>query len=1045
MDKNKTRTTTTDVPVRMFHKRSIRAGPHFKVDWRQLSFYRKDNKFVSKFKFNTGTVEDANDQAAFLEYNEDIDNCTLRNKADSPRRILNSLDGSFCSGQLSAILGPSGAGKSTFLSALFGSKQESAYGTSIITWFDQGLSPEDKLKNSRRSLRIAFLTQHDHLLHHLTVYEALLFASKLKNPDKSSRDINFHKANVKRVAKMLKLGECLNTRCGKLSGGQYKRVSIGQELLSEPDIIILDEPTSGLDSMTCLSTIKTLKSIVFNQPMSIILTIHQPDSDVFSLFDHVYVIAQGGTAIYEGPPANIMPTLASVNLVAPSPGYNPARFILEQAFVSDDPKSKDCEVHEITNDNEASDQSTDSDSEIDDDEDDNRSTAKDFIRRSFISLSEAIGAKDMNSDHILGSELRNKRQKDTRPLLNIDLKNINIGSKIIDAKSNKTEFKLKEASKFNLINRLSEIQKSKYYTGKEILNKTKILVDGKTISEDVRSDYSSVGYSSDCPKACDCVSASRYETTDLASSSTSERERSPVSKSASLFDMQKVGQAQVEAKVPTVHISSPASSSCRSLNVPCSDIKLLGVSDDNGQKSRKSQSSDRDLSLNESASENGSSSSGRADFVCLDLYNQQYSEFGIVNGALTGSSIGDESEKSLTKLSRHFDKRLSSRNTSSSNYHPTWYHTSLIAHRTWLSIVRDPIFFGIQAFMHTTIPILLAFIFGSLQDEGCPRVGNFDFVEFAYSESSELFLGSMGSIRKSIGNVGIMFFQMFVLCFAINCITALVFPSDMFVLLKEYRNGWYSLRSYLFGRTLADLPVPIVLHSVAMIILYTLTGQPLIMWRMSLIVLLVILASLVAQSVGLAIGAILMKSSQSAVLAAAGIVAPFFALSGFIVRIHTLPWLAQFAAKGSYLYHLLNGFIILRYGFGRCTCNEDDFEIDSAHHIPKNLNTMASFWIGTFSEDYRHRLLNITGSLPVNRTNVDPNIDLIGKLTSALNIAKSFGHEIKTCDDVLPYTMLDFNLRESDIYWCFAIIIIMIIVSRSLTFMAIYYKIRSFS
>lgn len=1047
-------------------KRAPKNEPHFQVDWRQLSYYYKHKALSTRLKsIGLSSNRSEHSEQISLDGESDITS-TSGNKPGSRKQILNSLDGCFRSGELSAILGPSGAGKSTFLSSLFGEKQEGAYGQTKVTWFDQSSPEEVRLKNSRRPLRIACLPQHDHLLHHLTVYEALLFASKIKNTrngqgkDKASR--NFHRMNVRRVAKMLRLTDCLGTKCGKLSGGQYKRVSIGQELLSEPDIIILDEPTSGLDSMTCLSTIQTLKSIVSFQPMSIILTIHQPDVDVLNLFDHVYVIAQGGIAIFEGPPSNIMPTLAQVDLKAPYPNYNPARFIVEHAFVTDLSESEATmrSMAAITEPPKDSDDLFDSE-HLSDSEDElaeaNLKKSKslstgDAIKRSILSLTEALSGKEMTS------EASNRSRKDKKPLLNLGVKTLDghlitseqlhLNQMHIDSMEVKEAIRLEQSARQDLIRRLNEIQKSRYYN-KEI----KVNCDdpsGKTLDKfvspssktgtfDVKGDENlSDGYSFGCRKDCEELGSlkkvslnTRYHEVAMCKSMSLADLHGPKGEAGGEGDGKRVSTDMSRLASPSSHMSLQASK----YEATRGD---LGLPEDekqqNSERGNDSAVSRTGSALDHESSSSASSSSSFVanDYICLDLYSDVTSRF-----STTTRSSGARTP-SIKHLKRQFDKRLSSKNSShASTDHPLWYHASILTHRTWLSIIRDPIFFGIQAFMHTTIPILLAFIFGSVQDEGCPKVGEFDIVEFAYS-SSDVLLGTMLSIRRSVGNVGIMFFEMFVLCFAINCITALVFPSDMMVLLKEYRNGWYSLRSYLLGRTLADLPVPVVLHSVAIIMLYILTGQPYSLWRLSAIVLLVVMASLVAQSVGLTIGAILMKSSQSAVLAAAGIVAPFFALSGFIVRIHTLPWIAQAAAKGSYLYHLLNGFIVLRYGFGRCPCNEEDFDIDPTHKIPDNLNTMASLWVGTYSDEYAVKV-------GIDRNLTDPNIDVIGKLVSAFNTAKSFGHQIQSCRDVLPYAMLDFNIRDQDIYWSFLVIIFMIIASRCLTFIAIYYKIRSYS
>ena len=61
----------------------------------------------------------------------------------------------------------------------------------------------------------------------------------------------------------------------KLSGGEKKRLSIGKQIITSPDIIFVDEPTSGLDSFQALAVMETLKAIAQSGKI-VISVIHQP-------------------------------------------------------------------------------------------------------------------------------------------------------------------------------------------------------------------------------------------------------------------------------------------------------------------------------------------------------------------------------------------------------------------------------------------------------------------------------------------------------------------------------------------------------------------------------------------------------------------------------------------------------------------------------------------------------------------------------------------------------------------------------------------------
>ncbi|RWS28971.1 ATP-binding cassette sub-family G member 1-like isoform X2 [Leptotrombidium deliense] len=254
------------------------------------------------------------------------------------KTIFNGLCGEFKCGELSALMGPSGAGKSTLLECICVKREKGKSGFVGLT--------------GNQKVNIAFIPQHDHFFYLLTVREALMFASKLQNSvgmqheieqkivvkseqpihETKQRSKNFHENIVNVILKQLSLEICAEVRISNLSGGQMKRLSIAQELVAKPDVLILDEPTSGLDSSTCFQTVELLRTLAEQTPpIAIIATIHQPSAKVFNLFHRVYVLSVLGKCIFNGAPTKLLPWLNSFGLTSPE-YYNPADFIIEISY-----------------------------------------------------------------------------------------------------------------------------------------------------------------------------------------------------------------------------------------------------------------------------------------------------------------------------------------------------------------------------------------------------------------------------------------------------------------------------------------------------------------------------------------------------------------------------------------------------------------------------------------------------------------------------------------------------------------------------------------
>ncbi|QHO16276.1 ABC transporter G family member [Arachis hypogaea] len=97
--------------------------------------------------------------------------------------------------------------------------------------------------------------------------------------------------------------DCADTVIGNwylrgISGGKKRRVSIALEILMRPRLLFLDEPTSGLDSASAFFVTQTLCALARNEK-TMIASIHQPSSEVFELFDHLYLLS-GGKTVYFG-------------------------------------------------------------------------------------------------------------------------------------------------------------------------------------------------------------------------------------------------------------------------------------------------------------------------------------------------------------------------------------------------------------------------------------------------------------------------------------------------------------------------------------------------------------------------------------------------------------------------------------------------------------------------------------------------------------------------------------------------------------------------
>ncbi|WP_421920520.1 ATP-binding cassette domain-containing protein [Marinifilum sp.] len=277
----------------------------------ELNLYLEGNKIISNKIYqlrngsiikgpNINSIYHSDIATKFLE--EESQEKIIFTAKDIEFKFRNSNNGiqkfniSEESGQLIGIMGGSGVGKSTLLNVLNGNLSLSN-GEIRINDFDI-----HKNKLAIQGL-IGFVPQDDLLMEELTVFQNLYYNAKLCFKDFTEIQI------LKTVLKMLQdldLYEARDLKVGNplnkfISGGQRKRLNIGLELMREPAILLIDEPTSGLSSTDSEMVMKLLKQQTLKGKL-VIANIHQPSSDIFKMFNKLWILDKGGYPIYNGNP-----------------------------------------------------------------------------------------------------------------------------------------------------------------------------------------------------------------------------------------------------------------------------------------------------------------------------------------------------------------------------------------------------------------------------------------------------------------------------------------------------------------------------------------------------------------------------------------------------------------------------------------------------------------------------------------------------------------------------------------------------------------------
>ncbi|KAL1957037.1 hypothetical protein VTO42DRAFT_6414 [Malbranchea cinnamomea] len=218
--------------------------------------------------------------------------------------ILRNFKGVAKPGEMVLVLGRPGAGCTTFLKVI--ANQRFGY-TGVDGEVLYG--PFDAETFARRFRGEAVYNQEDDVHHPtLTVGQTLGFALDTKTPGKRPAGLSkeeFKDKVIKLLLKMFNIEHTINTVVGNahirgVSGGERKRVSIAEMMITSATVLAWDNTTRGLDASTALDYAKSLRIMTNIYKTTTFVSLYQASENIYSQFDKVMVIDQG-RQVYFGP------------------------------------------------------------------------------------------------------------------------------------------------------------------------------------------------------------------------------------------------------------------------------------------------------------------------------------------------------------------------------------------------------------------------------------------------------------------------------------------------------------------------------------------------------------------------------------------------------------------------------------------------------------------------------------------------------------------------------------------------------------------------
>ncbi|KAM6568607.1 hypothetical protein CsatB_016592 [Cannabis sativa] len=248
-------------------------------------------------------------------------------------QILKDVSGIIRPSRMTLLLGPPSAGKTTLLKALAGKLDQNLRVSGKVTYCGHEFNEFVPQRTC------AYISQHDLHFGEMTVRETLDFSGRflgvgsryeiLEQLSKREKEAGiepdieidtFMKATAVSgqetslitdyILKILGLEICADTIVGDvmrrgISGGQKKRVTIGEMLVGPAKVFAMDEISTGLDSTTTYQICNYMRQMVHISDLTMVISLLQPAPETYELFDDIILLSEG-QVVYQGPRENVL-------------------------------------------------------------------------------------------------------------------------------------------------------------------------------------------------------------------------------------------------------------------------------------------------------------------------------------------------------------------------------------------------------------------------------------------------------------------------------------------------------------------------------------------------------------------------------------------------------------------------------------------------------------------------------------------------------------------------------------------------------------------